>query len=122
MYFEYLVSASGVCHLQAASTAAQDGPRIACNDDTGLPDGMPHHWNQASATRHRSRPQAVLLTTIRPVPSRSLAIWEKALGPEHPNVAQSLKNYAALLRKTGRSTEATKMEARAKAIRAKYTR
>ncbi len=44
---------------------------------------------------------------------------EKALGPEHPNVAKSLQNYAALLRKTGRGTEATKMEARAKAIRAK---
>ena len=43
----------------------------------------------------------------------------KALGPEHPDVAQSLENYAALLRKTGRATEAAKMEARAKAIRAK---
>ena len=39
---------------------------------------------------------------------------------EHPAVAQSLQNYAALLRKTGRSSEATEMEARAKAIRAKH--
>ena len=45
---------------------------------------------------------------------------EKALGPQHPDVATSLENYAALLRKTERTTEATKMEARAKAIRAKY--
>ncbi len=45
---------------------------------------------------------------------------EKALGPEHRHVAASLANYAALLRKTGRTTEATKMEARAKVIRAKY--
>ena len=45
--------------------------------------------------------------------------FEKALGPEHPDVAGSLKNYAHLLRATGRSTEAAKMEARAKAIRAK---
>ncbi len=55
-----------------------------------------------------------------PLYKRSLAIVEKALGPEHPDVATSLKNYAALLRKTGRATEASKMEARAKAIRAKH--
>ena len=44
---------------------------------------------------------------------------EKALGAEHPNVAQSLENYSALLRETERGSEAVKLEARAKAIRAK---
>ncbi len=52
----------------------------------------------------------------------ALAIKEKALGSEHPHVATTLGNYAVLLRKTGRSAEATKMEARAKAIRAKRAR
>ena len=47
---------------------------------------------------------------------------EKALGPEHPHVAASLANYAALLRETGRATEAAKLEARAEAIRAKHAR
>ena len=52
---------------------------------------------------------------------RALAIREKALGPDDPLVAQSLENYAALLRKIGgREEEAAKMEARAKAIRAKH--
>ena len=37
---------------------------------------------------------------------RALAIWEKALGPEHPDVATCLENYAALLKKMGRETEA----------------
>ena len=55
-----------------------------------------------------------------PLYRRALAIIEKALGPEHPNLATSLENYAALLRKTGRADEAAEMEARAKAIRAKY--
>ncbi len=55
-----------------------------------------------------------------PLYQRSLAIREKALGPDHPHVAQNLENYAALLRKTGRNTEATKMEARAASIRAKH--
>ena len=57
-----------------------------------------------------------------PLYQRALAIVEKALGPEHPHVAGGLENYAVLLRATGRSDEATKMEARAKAIRARHTK
>ena len=45
---------------------------------------------------------------------------EKALGAEHPNVAQSLENYSALLRETGRGSEAVKLEARAKKMRTKH--
>ena len=55
-----------------------------------------------------------------PLYQPELANREKALGPEHRDVAQGLENYAALLRKTGRGVEATKMEARAKVIRAKH--
>ncbi len=53
-----------------------------------------------------------------PLYQRSLAIMEKVLGPEHPSVATSLENYAALLRQTARADEAARMEARAQAIRA----
>ena len=52
---------------------------------------------------------------------RALAILEKSLGPEHPDVAQVLENYADLLRETGRGEEASSMEARAQAIRAKQS-
>ncbi len=55
------------------------------------------------------------------LPVQVLAIRKKALGPEHLNVAQSLENYDDLLRKTGRDAEVRKLEARAKAIRAKHT-
>lgn len=48
---------------------------------------------------------------------RSLAIWERILGPEHPHVAASLETYASLLRETGRNTGAERLEARAKEIR-----
>jgi tetratricopeptide (TPR) repeat protein len=51
---------------------------------------------------------------------RALAIREKALGPEHPNVAQSLENYAVLLQETGRGAEAAPLDARAKSIRTKH--
>ena len=55
-----------------------------------------------------------------PLFRRSLAILEKALGSDHPDVAASLENYAALLHLIGPFDEAAEMEARAKAIRAKY--
>ena len=42
------------------------------------------------------------------------------LGPDHPNVAVMLGNYAVLLRKMDRDAEAKKMEARAEAIRARH--
>ncbi len=41
---------------------------------------------------------------------RVLVIWKNALGPDHPDVATSLENYAAVLRKTGRTTEAKNVE------------
>lgn len=55
-----------------------------------------------------------------PLYQRSLAIAEKAFGPEHLFVATVLDNYAALLRETDRDDGAAEMENRANAIRAKY--
>ncbi len=59
-------------------------------------------------------------TQAEPLYRRALAIWEKTLGPEHPDVATDLENYAALLHKLNRAAEADKMKARAQAIRAKH--
>ena len=50
---------------------------------------------------------------------RTLRIDERALGPNHPFVAEDLEEYAKLLRKTGDDAEASRLEARAKAIRDK---
>jgi hypothetical protein len=52
-----------------------------------------------------------------PLCRRSLAIREKVLGPKHPHLATSLKNYAILLQKMGRNSEAEEMLARVRAIR-----
>ena len=49
---------------------------------------------------------------------RSLAIREKAVGPDHPSVAMGLENLADLYRKTGREEAAIELEKRAAAIRA----
>ena len=67
-------------------------------------------------------------TQAEPLYQRALGIREKALGPEHPLVANILENYAALLREMSPLSsrlpwsKATKLEARARAIRAKHIR
>jgi len=50
------------------------------------------------------------------------ATAQEGLGPDPLGVAKSLEDYASLLRKMNRETEAAKMEARAKAIRTKHAR
>ncbi len=57
-------------------------------------------------------------TQAEPLFERSLAILEKALGPDHPNVATSLENLADLYRATKRGSEAEALEQRAAKIRA----
>jgi tetratricopeptide (TPR) repeat protein len=53
-----------------------------------------------------------------PLCKRALAMREKALGTDHPNVAQSLENLAALYKATNRAKEAEALKKRAEAIRA----
>ncbi len=53
-----------------------------------------------------------------PVYIRALAILEEALDPDHPDIADTLEDYAELLRQVGRDEEAEPMEERARAIRA----
>ena len=58
-----------------------------------------------------------------PILKKTLVSAEKKLGPEHPTVAASLENYAALMRMMSPTlsrlpwSKAAKMEARAEAIR-----
>ena len=54
-----------------------------------------------------------------PLLQRALAIREKALGPDHPDVAEVLEHLAKLYDQTGRSEEAKKLSERARQIRAK---
>jgi hypothetical protein len=51
--------------------------------------------------------------------ARALAVREKQLGADHPDVAKSLDDYAGALRKLGQGAEAEAFEARANAIRVK---
>jgi CHAT domain-containing protein len=56
-------------------------------------------------------------TDAEPLHKRALAIHEKALGPDHPNVAASLNNLAALYDGQGRYADAEPLLKRALAIR-----
>ena len=58
-------------------------------------------------------------TRSSPSNDRALTIAEKAHGPENPDVANGLENYAVLLRELGRTTGAEKLEERVRAIRGK---
>jgi hypothetical protein len=52
---------------------------------------------------------------------RALAILEIHDGPDHPDVATTLLNYAGLLRQVKRKGEAQRLEERARAILASRT-
>jgi len=54
-----------------------------------------------------------------PLYQRALAIYEKTLGIEHPEVAAALENLAHLLWITNRGAEAEELAKRAQAIRSK---
>ena len=54
-----------------------------------------------------------------PLFERALAIWETALGPEHPDVATSLNNLAMLYYDQGQYAKAEPLYQRALAIREK---
>jgi tetratricopeptide (TPR) repeat protein len=51
-----------------------------------------------------------------PLYKRALAIAEKALGPDHPNVGTTLNNLAELYRAQGHDAEAEPLKKRAQAI------
>jgi tetratricopeptide (TPR) repeat protein len=57
-----------------------------------------------------------------PLYQRSLAILEKAYGPDNLIVAIALRNYADLLQATNRGAEAAQLQARASAIQQKAGR
>jgi hypothetical protein len=54
-----------------------------------------------------------------PLFRRALEIREMALGKDHPDLATTLNDYASLLRKTHRPSEASELFARAAQIMAK---
>ena len=53
----------------------------------------------------------------REINEQALAIFERALGPDHPSVAMSLNNLAAVHEATGAFAEARALNERALAIR-----
>jgi hypothetical protein len=82
----------------------------------GVTFTMTMQWRMTGTLVYHNQGQH---TKAEPLHQRALAIKERALGPEHPDVATCLENYASLLRKMDRPEEAAPLETRAMAIRAK---
>jgi hypothetical protein len=53
---------------------------------------------------------------------RARAIFGKALGPKHPDVATVVENYAGLLHEMKRGAAARELEAHAQVIRAAHAK
>src|SRR5215831_459364 len=56
--------------------------------------GKGRRWPSPSASKNNCRGERGQYSAAMPLVQRSLAIWEQALGPEHPNVSESLNNLA----------------------------
>jgi hypothetical protein len=61
-------------------------------------------------------------TQAEPLYQQALSIYQKAQGPEHPEVALLLENYAALLHHLNRTGEAVQLEELAQTLRTKQTK
>ena len=72
-----------------------------------------------STTLPRSTPIRVVLPKSGPLYERSLAIWQKAYGTDHADVALALTNLAHVRQSQGRHSEAEQFYKRSLAIREK---
>ena len=80
---------------------------------TPSPDEVARRMEQAAQYRARGGDY----TTAESLLQEALAIREKALPPDHPDLLKTLARYASLFRKTGREAEAVELEARAAAAK-----
>ena len=79
------------------------------------------HGHTTMAQTLRRRPRRPIVRSSR-VESRPLGLPAISTAPlTRPEAAETMENYAALLREAGRDTEAAEMEARAKTIRNNHT-
>ena len=79
-----------------------------------------HGSNSGNSTRHSTADGALgEYAPDEPLYKRSLAIFEKVLGPDHPSVAMALNNLAALYRNQGQYAQAEPLHKRSLAIREK---
>ena len=60
----------------------------------------------------------MIYSQAKPLLKHAFEIWVKTLGPEHPDVATGLENFAQLQRKTHQDEEAGLTEKKAAKIRA----
>ncbi|MBK8431210.1 MAG: tetratricopeptide repeat protein [Chloroflexi bacterium] len=103
-----LLDAMGSCGRTAATTPAPS--------PSAKGTGAPRHGHQPEQPRPSPASDGEL-TAARPYYERALAIRERALGPDHPDTANSLNNLAVLAYDMNDFPEAARLMRRAVAIR-----
>jgi len=98
---------SGVPRSSAQSRSTASSPQVSLEEAVQL--------NQVAGRLYR---EGKYREAVAPA-ERALALREKALGPNHPDVAESLNNLAALYRAQGAYAKAEPLYARALEIREK---
>jgi tetratricopeptide (TPR) repeat protein len=126
--------ALGLDHRETATRLGQPrlpayGPERPCGGAAALRAGAgyPREGARPRTPRHGAEPQQHRRSALpparsfwtRPLYERALAIREKALGPEHPDTAESLNNLAELLQNQRDFAGARPFHERALAIREK---
>ena len=92
------------------STGGQLEPKPAGNGGLKVAESL-----LTLANVHRDNGKAALSEALY---QQALGLMERAVGQGHPALAEVFENYAALLRKTRRQSQAEAMERRAEAVRA----
>jgi tetratricopeptide (TPR) repeat protein len=108
VYLLVMLLAAGLALAPSSIVSAQ-----TMRNDDGLAEAGRLNQEAASLYSAGKLPEAV------PLVQRALAIREKALGPEHPDVAASLDALAGLYRAQGQYRDAERPYRRALAIREK---
>ena len=112
------IVAGATAHQQGNFAEAEKHFKAALAKAERFPADDPRLFNSLLNLSVVLRPQRKYAASER-VLKRALAIAERSLGLDHPNVASTLEHYVALLGDMGRKAEAARVTARIKAIRAK---
>jgi tetratricopeptide (TPR) repeat protein/predicted Ser/Thr protein kinase len=129
VFFEAASSGNDELAMSAATSLTFTVGRDLARHDDGLEWGRLAQTFAERLERHDDADEARVLSNLAAVHNargdyvqsfqlaeRALAIWEKVLGPDHPQVAMALNNAALDLHNRGEYERARPLEARALAI------
>ena len=116
--FDLLIIGGGITGAATARDASSRGLKVALVDRHDFAWGTSSRSSKLVHGGLRYLENFEMKLVFEALAERALLLRETARGADHPSVAATLDDYAALLRQMGRGQEAEPMEERARAIRA----